>query len=287
LLTVAVALISVRRGLAPLSEAASRAHDLQVLDKSARIDTAGLPREAECLAIEMNQLCDRVGDLVRSRERLLGRVAHALRTSLSLVLLELGKISDVRARRIEADVTAMAGTIDRLLVLARMQALEFEFACEKVDLAEVARSAVHRLEPLWRARHCTVELRANQPEPVVGDRRALQEATENLIENAIKHGPAGQTIVVTSGPGREIKVEDSGPGLAESTCARLFEAFERGDTSADGAGLGLAIVKHAVAMHRGSVAVGRSVLGGACFRLRFGPTTLSGEGDFRAEMRAS
>jgi signal transduction histidine kinase len=103
----------------------------------------------------------------------------------------------------------------------------------------------------------------------VGDPNAMLEAVQNLIENAVKHSPPGAKVEVTCGPGRGMTIEDSGPGLTDVDVDRLFEPFHRGKTSAEGVGLGLAIVKAAVALHRGSIEVGQSVLGGARFSLRF------------------
>jgi signal transduction histidine kinase len=64
-------------------------------------------------------------------------------------------------------------------------------------------------------------------------------------------------------------VEDSGPGLADETSGQLFQPFRKGNPSGEGAGLGLTIVRQAVELHRGSIQVGRSPLGGAMFRLQF------------------
>jgi len=91
----------------------------------------------------------------------------------------------------------------------------------------------------------------------------------NLVENAVKHTPSGTSILVTVGPKATITVEDTGPGLPTEIADRLFEPFYKGNRSAEGAGLGLAIVRQAIDLHRGSLQVGRSSLGGAMFKLQF------------------
>jgi signal transduction histidine kinase len=85
----------------------------------------------------------------------------------------------------------------------------------------------------------------------------------------VRHTPAGTSIFVTVGPGSTMTVEDSGPGLADETSGQLFQPFRKGNPSGEGAGLGLTIVRQAVELHRGSIQVGRSPLGGAMFRLQF------------------
>ena len=98
----------------------------------------------------------------------------------------------------------------------------------------------------------------------------IREAVRNLVENAVKHTPAGTRVRVEVRPDNTIVVEDSGPGLQSALTAQLFEPFRKGDASTEGAGLGLAIVRRAAELHGGSVAVGPSTLGGAAFTLRFG-----------------
>jgi signal transduction histidine kinase len=109
----------------------------------------------------------------------------------------------------------------------------------------------------------------NRPGRVQGDRLAIREAIRNLIDNAIRHTPAGSTVRVTIGPGAAVTVEDDGPGLLGELTDDLFRPFRKVDASGDRAGLGLAIVRQAVELHRGSINVGRSPLGGAMFRLQF------------------
>jgi two-component system OmpR family sensor kinase len=98
---------------------------------------------------------------------------------------------------------------------------------------------------------------------------AAMHAVQNVLENAIKHTPAGAPVHVTCGPGPVITVEDAGPGLTEEDAARVFAAFQRGRTDAGGTGLGLAIVERSMELNRGAVEIGRSRFGGACFRLSF------------------
>lgn len=111
---------------------------------------------------------------------------------------------------------------------------------------------------------------AREPGNLHGDPVAVREALVNLVENAVKHTPAGTAIRVIAGPGRLATVEDGGPGLSPGRTEDLFRPFRKGTGTTGGVGLGLAIVRQAVELHGGSIKVGESSLGGAMFCVQFG-----------------
>jgi signal transduction histidine kinase len=197
------------------------------------------------------------------------RVSHDMRSRLAVVLLELNRIPDARARVLESEVAEMGRSLTSLMSATGPEGSGSAAELEAVDLAEVAASVVERLEPLAEARRCEVSLTVDRPSPLVGDREQIAEAIRNVVENAIKHGPDGNRVVVTCGRGPVVAIDDAGPGLAVEDPARLFEPYERGATQSDGSGLGLAVVKAVIDLHRGSIEVGRSSLGGSRFILSF------------------
>jgi signal transduction histidine kinase len=270
LLTIIIAPYSVHRTLRPLARAAQQADMLKATDCEARFALTDLPREAASFAAAINRLMDRVGELVQSQKSFISRAAHELRTPLSIILLELGKIADPRARRVAVDVIDMSNTVNRLLALARIDAMT-ELETADIDLAVITQQALDRLEPLVESRGITINLNVVSPQIFKGDPSSIYEVLRNLLENAIKHTPSGTTINVTCGPGLSWTVEDDGAGLPEDNVQALFEPFHRGRTNGDGAGLGLAIVKQTMDLHNGTIKVGRSSLGGAQFSLRFSP----------------
>ncbi len=114
---------------------------------------------------------------------------------------------------------------------------------------------------------------------LLGEPRELQSALSNLVSNAVRYTPSGGRISVTAqaqSDGRlELKVQDSGPGIAAEHLPRLTERFYRVDRSrsreSGGTGLGLAIVKHVLQRHDGQLLI-QSVLGqGSCFTLTLPP----------------
>lgn len=268
LLMPVVTIVSVRRALRPLAQAARRAETINPGDPTPRLEFTGMPRETAAFALAINRLMERVDALVQSKKIFIASAAHELRTPLAVMLLELEKIDHPCARRLEADVKGMAECVNRHVLLARLETIQPQELID-LDLAAVAGEAIHRLRTWVASQHHTIDVRLKDPRKLRGDPVAVREALCNLVENAVKHTPAGTSILVTVGPDSAITVEDSGPGLASETSDQLFQPFRRGSPSTEGAGLGLAIVRQAVELHRGSIQVGRSSLGGVMFRLSF------------------
>ena len=128
------------------------------------------------------------------------------------------------------------------------------------DLSGLAAHMVEIMTPLARDRGSTIRLDATKPTPKVrGDRDQLLRVVENLLENAMKYGGAGEVVVriFPSEDGRlvTLSVTDEGPGIPPEHIPRLTERFYRVNEAESrargGTGLGLAIVKHVVGRHRG------------------------------------
>ena len=173
---------------------------------------------------------------------------------------------------LETDIAEMSGALYRLMTIARLEASTgIRREAQIVQLDNIARSVIARLLPLAKTYECKLSLIDDRSEPLLGNSAAVTEAVRNVVENAIKHGPVGNHVLITCGPGCVIAIDDSGPGLDPDGAQRLFEPFERGETKAEGFGLGLTIVKVAVDLHNGSIEAGQSPLGGARFVIRFTP----------------
>ncbi|MEG8055288.1 sensor histidine kinase [Sphingomonas aerolata] len=91
---------------------------------------------------------------------------------------------------------------------------------------------------------------------IEGDRRLLAQALSNLLENALRHTPAGTTAILTAKATRdtiEVMLEDNGPGVPSADAERLFQRFARAEASrtTEGHGLGLALVRAVAIGHGG------------------------------------
>jgi len=113
--------------------------------------------------------------------------------------------------------------------------------------------------PLARSRRLTLQQELDLGVSVHADRDALRQIFLNLLDNAAKYGPAGQTITVTMQvvkPGTvRVAVEDQGPGIPEADRDRVWEPYVRLnrkiDSSTGGSGIGLSVVRELIQMHGG------------------------------------
>jgi signal transduction histidine kinase len=219
---------------------------------------------------------------VELQERLVSVVGHDLRTPLAAVhmattlLARRARISDDEARtlrRIAASVARMTAIVRDLLDFSRIRR-EGTIPLERrpTDLAEAARAAVAELQGVHAARDITLDARG--PAPVVGDPERLAQVVSNLVGNAVQHGAAGASVVVSVGQdpeGAVLEVHNAGPPIPPALLAVLFEPFRRGPGGPDPSGsigLGLFIVRELVRAHGGDVTV-RSVDGqGTTFTVR-------------------
>jgi signal transduction histidine kinase len=118
--------------------------------------------------------------------------------------------------------------------------------------------------------------------PVQGNATLIELALSNLIDNAIKHTPAGTNISVAISGAGSIEVRDDGPGVSSVPGAQPIRRFWRADWNrTDGAGLGLSIVQRIMDVHGGSVEHVRERRG-ACFRLKFRPFRPGNHNDAKA-----
>jgi two-component system sensor histidine kinase QseC len=267
-LTLGVAIVSVRRSLEPLTRAAQLADQLSPADRGERMDTADLPQEAASLVSAINRWVDKAHSLVESQRMFVARAAHELRTPLAILMLEVGRSEEPRIRRLQADVRAMSETVDRLLVLARLERSGVS-TTDAIDIGALAADLIDRMDVVASTTGHEISLQVNEPACAVGDRIAILESLRNLIENALRHTPSGTRVQVTVGPGGAMVVEDSGPGIGDENVADIVLPFRKGRGSGEGSGLGLAIVRQAADLHGGTLGVSRSALGGARFELVF------------------
>jgi signal transduction histidine kinase len=139
-----------------------------------------------------------------------------------------------------------------------------------VDLVPLVHDVVETLTALGDTDRVRVRIEAPPTAQVWADAGALRQVLINLLDNAVKYGPAEQTVSITiQQHASEVRVlvDDQGPGVAPSDRARIWRAFERAHASRPdgGSGLGLSVVRQVVAAHGGRVAVGDAPGGGARF----------------------
>src|SRR5512134_109263 len=239
LLAFALILVAIGIGAYPVVRRLTKRlerlqHGVEALgagELSARVKVEGRDEVAK-LAESFNRAAARIEELVAAHKTLLANASHELRTPLARIrmALELGK--DKRA--VEQDIAELDALIDEVLLASRLDAVSSLENIEDVDLLALAAEEASRYD---------VEAQG-EPTMMRGDPRLLRRMIRNLLENARRHGAPPIGVSVRD---REIRVCDSGPGVAEADRERIFERFN----SKHGTGLGLALVRQIARRHGG------------------------------------
>ena len=227
------------------------------------------------LGRDFDRMASRLKSLMDSQRRLLHDVSHELRSPLARLQAAIGLVRQQPERiddfvaRIERESGRMDTLVSELLTLSRIEAGMAGKLDEAVNLGELLGDVVDdaRFEAAVRA--CRVEFAATDAAPVRGNAELLYRAIENIVRNAVKHAPPGSRVEIDLAPSGErviVRVQDAGPGVAESDLQAIFAPFFRGSavTAQDGHGLGLAISQRVVEAHQGTIVAANRPGGGLC-----------------------
>lgn len=261
---VVVAGLVTRRLLRPLEAVRGATRRIAAGRYEARISLPAEP-ELAALAADVNTLAHVLADTETRRTRLLGDVAHEMRTPLtSLDGYVEGMIDGV----FEADpetLAAVTGELRRLHRLAddlsslsRTEEGRLELRTVPTDLADLARRAAGRLAPQYRDGRVSLVVDAGVPLPVQVDPDRITQVLTNLLGNALLATPAGGTVTIAGRIADNhavVSVADTGVGLAPADLERVFERFYRAPDSrrSSGSGIGLTIARGIARAHRGDV----------------------------------
>ncbi|MCC2657012.1 MAG: integral rane sensor signal transduction histidine kinase [Panacagrimonas sp.] len=234
-------------------------------DDHAPVVLAQAPRELSPVLASLNDLLSRQAHARRRQREFLADAAHELRTPLAAVRLqaqhaEAARTADERGQAL----VALRGGVDRathlvaqLLDLARSEGKAGGGERAEVALDRLAREVVAQRHPLATARGIDLGVEDAQGATVLGEREALASLLGNLVDNAIAYTPAPGRIDVglrRDGAWADLRVEDTGPGIAPERRAHLFDRFARGGRGdVAGTGLGLAIALRVAHAHGGTI----------------------------------
>ena len=268
--------------LAALSETARKVN-LGTLARQRLFVPPDAPELAH-LATAFNELLDRLEAAHASQHRFVADASHELRTPLAALRAEIEVA--LRREREPADyqrtldsnrheLERLSSLVENLLALAALDASKPQDAKSPIDLGIICRDVAEQLSPLAAAQNVRLQLELSENVIVPGDVFALERAVRNLVENAIRHTPSGEQIIIRAALEPEearVQVIDAGVGIAPEHLPRLFERFYRVDTARNrahgGAGLGLSIVKAIIEAHGGSVSVESKLGAGSTFTVR-------------------
>lgn len=226
----------------------------------------------------------RQSELVRLRGDFVAGVSHELRTPLAQIRLfadllgsgRLGEEQRARSVRIIGDeARRLTHLVENVLRFGRAERADARAVRAPHPVAPLLADAVEAFAPLAHAAGAEVRL-APPPEAAVPvDPDAFRQVLVNLLDNAVKYGPRGQTVEVAAavGPGGvlRVRVDDRGPGVPPGERERVWQPFYRMERdrlgAVGGSGIGLAVVCELVEEHGGRVEVEDAPGGGARFTL--------------------
>jgi two-component system sensor histidine kinase TctE len=274
--------IAIRTALAPLRQIAG---ELRRRDPADLADIPGSPpREIRGLFTAINGFIARLRQNRALTETFIADVAHQTRTSLSALQGHLALAADATdypemKARVDKAGRQAARTVrlsNQLLANAMVIHRSDRASLQPLSLCPLVRDTLADLLRDSRMRRIALsfedEALAPEGDRIRGDALSIREALNNLVENAARHGPADNSILVAleNTPGRVVlRVEDAGPGIAEADLARATERFTSLAAATRGSGLGLSIVQAVAEGHDAVLRLSRSRLGGLCAELSF------------------
>ncbi len=223
----------------------------------------------------------------RMRADFVANASHELRTPLAVILGSVETLRDpdaandhaVRAKFLdntEREGRRMLRLVEDLLSISRIEASKSQRPTDAVDMTQLCRTVIAELGSAGAGDATQINLEARGQTIVRGDRAQLSQLVHNLVSNAIKYGgdrgPVSVSLSHPTSDMAELRVTDSGEGIAPEHLPRLTERFYRVDTARSrakgGTGLGLAIAKHIVQRHQGRLEIDSTIGVGTSVRVR-------------------
>ena len=261
------------RALQPVDQITRAAQSVSARDLSQRLNLDLPDDELGRLSRTFDAMIDRLDSAFHRQRRFTSDASHELRTPLTIMKgdlsLALSRPRDVDyyhhvLTEADSEVDHMTRLVERLLVLARIDAKGVTLHRQNVNLGDVLTDLADQMRPLAEDRGLRLTTQVTPGMTANVDLDAITQVVLNLLDNAIKYTPAGEIRLSArrsemNSYETQIIVSDSGPGISAGHLSRLFERFYRTDKARSremgGAGLGLSIARELVRAHGGDITV--------------------------------
>ncbi|MDK2979917.1 MAG: hypothetical protein PWQ55_264 [Chloroflexota bacterium] len=244
------------------------------------------PMEVQQLALAMNDMSQKVEKSLQSQRDFVANVSHEFKTPLTSIqgfsqAISDGTLQDEAGIQHASEVilnetNRLNLLVNDLLTLAKLDAGTMAMTLEEVELNRLMRATIERF--YFQLENAQITLNAVYSDEItlLADAVRLGQVFSNLIDNAIKFSKPGSEIQVTVSRQNQlalVTVTDTGPGISEEECTRIFERFYQVDKSRQGGsgrgvGLGLAISKQVVEAHHGEISVSSNIGEGSTFMVK-------------------
>lgn len=258
--------LQVRVGLRPMRRLSSAL--AQVREGRAQSLGTGYGPDLDPLAAQIDEVLARNARIVERSRHHAADLSHALKKPLALLSTTAAR-GNLDREQVRAQVVSMSNLIDRHLARAGSGAGDMRW----VSVAPRLQALVALMRTIHATRHLAWTLDVAEDLRWNGEPTDLEEMVGNLLDNAGKWAASRVSLTVSRGEGGsgiEVRVEDDGEGLQDHQVRQAAQRGRRFDESVAGSGLGLAIVRDIAGTYSGSLALGRSALGGLQAVLRLG-----------------
>jgi len=276
-LMLIVCLVLYRHLMQPLGrlEQATRQFSDGRLDVRVRSLLGSRNDELARLAETFDAMAARTGQLIIDQRQRLADMSHELRTPLTRIEMAVSLAEQDGGQRqllerIRDDCAGMRRLVEDALTLSWLENERPELRDESLDLSELIDSILDDARFEYPDRQILCELPDSAPLHGSSS-RALGQAIENVVRNALDHTPAGgqvQVSLVEEDGDWLLRIADQGPGVAEQWLERIFQPFFRGGSERAGFGLGLALAQRQVSATGGSIRASNRAGGGLLMEIR-------------------
>jgi len=261
--------------LRPVEAMRRKADEITEEDPGERLPVGTADDEITRLGTTLNGMLARLERAVERERAFVADASHELRTPLAILKteIELALRGERTAEELRDALQSASEETDRLaelaealLVIARADGGKLPLTTTPVDVAALLDAVSVRFRARVRARGRRLVLDDVAQTQVTADRRRLEQALDNLVENALHHGQGAIHLATRTHDGTvELHVRDEGPGFPPEFIAEAFERFTRADhaRARGGSGLGLSIVQMIAHAHGGEARATNDPEGGA------------------------
>jgi two-component system, OmpR family, sensor kinase len=265
--------------LRPVDAMSERAASISVARPGRRLPVPRADDEVARLGGRLNDMLERLESALERERSLVSNASHELRTPLALMKTEIelalaeptsAPVLAAALRSAGEETDRLAQLADDLLLLARIDSGALPIRRSSVSACELLEAITVRFRTRASNAGRTIEVTAPSDLTVLADRRRLEQALSNLVENALRHGRGKILIEASVRSGLlELRVADEGEGFEPSFIPRAFDRFSRGKSrdGPTGVGLGLAIVGTVAEAHGGEAVAENGTTGGAVVTL--------------------
>jgi heavy metal sensor kinase len=272
-----------RKSLSPVVAMAHRARRIGVENLSERLPVANPRDELGHLAETFNELLGRLEASLVQQRQFMADASHELRTPVTVTRTaatvalqqEHRDETDYREtlRVVEQQAARLSRVVDDMFTLARADTGSYPMRITPMYLDEVIDELARAARVVAGTRQVSIDTTVVPSAAFTGDEELIRRMIGNLVDNAVRHTPAGSSVRVEldqTDSGYAIAVKDQGPGIPVAIREQIFERFFRGDVSLrwstrEGAGLGLALARWIARAHGGDVVLARSSPSGSTF----------------------